>query len=145
MEKIVTLEHAKQHNLSHYFTGKPCRNGHVAKRQVSNRGCVVCSYNRVKQFEAVRKGTPWRRHQRMLKLYGMSPETFQQMIKNQKGRCLTCNKLCSDLHVDHCHLTGKVRGLLCGPCNRALGMIKDNPDTLSRMIKYLLPLSKLRL
>ena len=40
-------------------------------------------------------------------------------------------------HVDHDHITGKVRGLLCGSCNRALGLIKDNLETLVRLQKYL--------
>jgi hypothetical protein len=39
--------------------------------------------------------------------------------------------------VDHCHSTGRVRGILCGNCNTALGMVKDNPETLLAAVTYL--------
>lgn len=41
------------------------------------------------------------------------------------------------VHIDHCHGTGRVRGVLCGPCNRAIGLFKDNPATLWKAIVYL--------
>jgi hypothetical protein len=41
------------------------------------------------------------------------------------------------LNIDHCHTTGKVRGLLCDNCNKGLGLFKDNPDLLNNAVKYL--------
>lgn len=71
--------------------------------------------------------------------YGVSPEVFAAMLNGQGGRCAACP---SDgggrtLHIDHDHKTGKVRGLLCGPCNRALGSVRDEPATLRALADYL--------
>lgn len=73
--------------------------------------------------------------------YGITMEDYDSMLEAQGGVC----KICCDiptgrfkyLCVDHCHSTGKVRGLLCHNCNKALGMIKDDISRLRRMLSYL--------
>lgn len=75
-----------------------------------------------------------------MKSYGMTPEMYDEMLKDQQGRCAICATKPNDnryLSIDHCHTTGKIRGLLCNNCNAALGLAKDNPDTLRLMIYYL--------
>lgn len=74
---------------------------------------------------------------RRLQRYGVSPEEFDVMIKRQQGKCAICLKIDNKLHIDHCHTTGRVRGLLCGNCNRALGLLKDNTTFLAKAIEYL--------
>lgn len=70
--------------------------------------------------------------------YGINIETRCRMLEAQRGLCLICDiDITSQPHVDHCHTTGKVRGLLCGPCNRALGMMQDDPVRLIRAAEYL--------
>ena len=60
------------------------------------------------------------------------------MLSNQSGHCAICiNKDKRKLAVDHCHKTGKIRGLLCSNCNQGLGMFKDNLDFLGRARNYL--------
>ncbi len=60
------------------------------------------------------------------------------MLQDQKNSCLICNReLDQSACVDHCHTTGKVRGLLCRQCNMALGLLKDNIDSLENAINYL--------
>jgi hypothetical protein len=68
--------------------------------------------------------------------YGISEHDYQVMFTSQNGKCKLCN-IKAELHVDHCHTTGKVRGLLCGPCNRALGLFKDSIPVLINAIQYL--------
>lgn len=66
---------------------------------------------------------------------------YLHMLDQQQHQCAVCNDACStgkDLAVDHNHTTGKVRGLLCARCNRALGGFRDNLWLLSRAIEYLL-------
>jgi protein-arginine kinase activator protein McsA len=58
------------------------------------------------------------------------------MIAAQGGRCLICQEE-TKLHVDHCHETKKVRGLLCRECNTGLGKFKERVDLLERAIHYL--------
>lgn len=60
------------------------------------------------------------------------------MFREQAGLCQVCNlKLGEDVVVDHCHDTGKVRGLLHNGCNLALGMLGDDVDNLYRGMLYL--------
>lgn len=77
--------------------------------------------------------------ERNLKLrYKMTPKEYDEMAEKQDNSCLICNReTLGKLHIDHDHNTGKVRGLLCGSCNRGLGMFGDDPEILSRAIKYL--------
>lgn len=81
-------------------------------------------------------------------LYGIGIEDYDRMYEEQGGVCKICGATeaggrktgrgkMEGFYVDHCHDTGKVRGLLCIQCNRALGLIGDNVGTLSRMIEYL--------
>jgi hypothetical protein len=64
---------------------------------------------------------------------------YDAMVKAQDGRCAICTgkEENSSLHVDHCHETGRVRGLLCIRCNRGLGYFLDNPAFLKSAIEYL--------
>ncbi len=66
-------------------------------------------------------------------------EKYEQLHRRQKGACAICMeaKEVRQLSVDHSHKTGKVRGLLCGRCNRGLGMFEDNPDLLVIASDYL--------
>lgn len=79
--------------------------------------------------------------------YGMSKADREAKLDEQGGKCLTCS---ADIEfnglgspglnsavIDHCHTSGKVRGILCRCCNVALGNVKDNADTLRRLAAYL--------
>lgn len=72
-----------------------------------------------------------------MKSYGLTPAQHRAMIEKQRGMCAICENIMDAHHVDHCHDTGKVRGLLCGQCNQALGLFKDNQRSLARAIDYL--------
>ncbi len=85
--------------------------------------------------------------QRVLKKYGLTPEEYAAMLVAQGGVCAVCrraefavNKVHGTplrLTVDHCHETGRVRGLLCGNCNRAAGMLRDDPVLVRALAAYL--------
>lgn len=81
------------------------------------------------------------------RLYGITYDQYLKMLEDQKGGCAICQVplkahfgLESEYEVakiDHCHTTGKVRGLLCKRCNVSLGNFNDDPLVLSRAIDYL--------
>ena len=79
--------------------------------------------------------TDWQRK----KKYGISKEQVNDLRKRQDGKCAGClsNLLESKECVDHCHLTGSVRGILCNSCNLILGYAKDEVGILTRLISYL--------
>ena len=78
---------------------------------------------------------------RLLKKYGLTQADWEDMFKKQGSCCAACqtNVPGSPLgwHVDHNHLTGKVRGILCHHCNTILGRVKDNPAPLYALAHYL--------
>ncbi|MDJ0463322.1 endonuclease VII domain-containing protein [Streptomyces sp. H27-C3] len=68
--------------------------------------------------------------------YGMTEAERDDLISSQMGACSIC-LAAPAVHVDHCHETGRVRGVLCFNCNSAIGKLGDDPDTLRRAIAYL--------
>ena len=73
----------------------------------------------------------------MLTRYGITAQEYRVLYEAQEGLCLVCRSHHEVLHVDHCHDTNRVRGLLCGTCNRGLGLFYDNPELLQRAADYL--------
>jgi hypothetical protein len=70
--------------------------------------------------------------------YGLSREDYTKLLTLQNNRCAGCAREFTDTpHIDHDHLTGKIRGLLCKSCNLALGFVGDNKITLKQLIEYL--------
>ena len=87
------------------------------------------------------------RDQNLRKRYGIGVEEYKELFEKQNGNCAICGKHSSnvftkgkagfELCVDHCHETGKVRGLLCENCNTGLGKLQDNVEILRKAIDYL--------
>lgn len=92
-----------------------------------------CNNNELRNKNNPRKSKNWN----LKRTYGITVEDFDNMVVEQKGRCLICGEKPKKLFVDHCHKTQMVRALLCPPCNTVLGMVKENPHTLQMMIYFL--------
>ncbi len=81
-----------------------------------------------------------RRAHQLEKLYGISISEFNTILETQNGRCAICGSTTpgkNDWAVDHDHVTGLNRGILCHPCNLGLGSFKDNPTVLKNASHYL--------
>nr|WP_138958697.1 endonuclease VII domain-containing protein [Streptomyces sp. YIM 121038] len=68
--------------------------------------------------------------------YGLTEAQRDEMIAAQRGLCVICLKAPAE-HVDHCHETGRVRGVLCFNCNTAIGLLAEDTDAMSRAADYL--------
>lgn len=70
--------------------------------------------------------------------YGMTIEEHKLLLNSQNNECKICNKKLQRPNVDHCHSSGKVRGILCADCNHLLGNAHDSIDVLKSAIDYLI-------
>lgn len=95
----------------------------------------ACRRSRIKNPAATREAN-WRRHG-----INLSYEGYEALLVTQEYRCAVCGTHASDLNkalaVDHDHDTGKVRGLLCDSCNKAVGLLQDDPEIAMRIGLYL--------
>jgi hypothetical protein len=78
----------------------------------------------------------------MRKNYGIGFFEYDAMFEKQNGLCAICdapppNHHKKRLNIDHCHTSGRIRGLLCDACNRGIGLLKDSPDLMLKAISYL--------
>lgn len=71
------------------------------------------------------------------KKYGVSIEEYKQQCETRENVCDICATKTDTMHVDHNHKTSKVRGYLCGSCNRGIGLLKDSPEVLRLAAEYL--------
>lgn len=72
--------------------------------------------------------------------YGITPAVYEQIKTKQENLCAVCHKPPPEgkhLFVDHCHSTGRIRGLLCGRCNLGIGHFDDSPKLFLAVIEYL--------
>lgn len=97
-------------------------------------------------ISSTQAGKDYAWHWHLRNRYGITPERVEQMAKDQDGKCAICPAVLgapghdgkpSKVCVDHDHVTRKVRGLLCDPCNKALGQMQDDIPRLRAAIAYL--------
>jgi hypothetical protein len=72
--------------------------------------------------------------------YGVTKEFLIGIYEKHQGKCAICNEVPTSergLHIDHCHKTGAIRGLLCHGCNTGIGALKENPEIMLKAINYL--------
>jgi len=79
----------------------------------------------------------WCRKNHLLKKYKISEEDYDNLYKEQEGKCKICNVHYNSLVIDHNHNTNQVRSLLCDNCNTGIGMLKENIEIMKSAIEYL--------
>lgn len=153
-EKPETQFYKNRHISGHTKWCKACNNAAVRiwrKKNIEGCRAYLRRYYRANAEKIKAKGREDRaanpaKHKsaRRKRTFGISEDDFQKMLSGQSGACQICRFVFvvgagRELipHVDHCHKTGKVRGLLCTSCNKMLGFAKENLVSLERAIEYL--------
>ena len=109
-----------------------------------SNGCVECNRRRERAWRAADPARARKSAQigHLRYLYGIDVDEYNEMFARQGGRCAVCNELPLEggkrLGVDHDHMTGKIRGLLCARCNLTLGFVVDNPQLLASLANHIL-------
>lgn len=107
--------------------------------------CIECgTKDRLKRYHEQngKEKQKKRSFKNLMKQYGISVEYYEQERESQQFRCKIClahenTQPHKRLYVDHCHTTGKYRGLLCQKCNTGLGMFQDSVESLNKAIEYI--------
>ena len=109
--------------------------------------CKVCSLERRRKWNKknVERVRFYNIKAKLKRKFNVEIDVYDALIEKQGNLCAVCGNLetvrqnghIKSLAVDHNHGTGNIRGLLCNNCNRALGLLGDNPDILQKMIAYL--------
>ncbi len=105
----------------------------------SNRAYAAAHKAELNEHQRRRwKTNPKYREEKRARRYGISVQDYKIMLARQRGACAICRKKSEQtLCIDHCHKTGKVRGLLCRKCNIALGFYGDDPRLTRAATAYL--------
>lgn len=115
--------------------GPPCRACQGVLKYASSNKCVPCKRAAARKFQ----NTHFNRYgSHLYKRLGITMADYFALAEAQEWRCKICEKIPQTrMHLDHCHKTMRVRGLLCGTCNKGLGQFRDDPKLLEVAARYL--------
>ena len=117
-------------------------------KDTKQKYCKICAVKRVRKYRKAqpRLYTELQRNSQLQKTYGITLADYNKMLGQQNNVCAICQKpetsltklgRTKQLSVDHCHDTGKIRGILCTKCNWVIGFINEDTEALRRAIEYL--------
>jgi len=117
-------------DISKFYVDKNGKRTNSKCKECHKKACNIRWHSR----------TPIDRWASRAKMYGVEKEFLVGLYEKQDGKCAICGEISKSergLHVDHCHTTGMVRGLLCHGCNTGIGALKEDAEILSKAIDYL--------
>jgi hypothetical protein len=137
-------ERVAHHQKEEYKKRKKERQAYAHEYNKKNRAAITERKRRYRENmteEQRAKYLEGRRAASIMKRYGVSLDDYEAMLAAQGGTCALCsrtpeNERFKKLSIDHCHVTGRVRGLLCASCNHSLGKLGDTIERLKRAAAY---------
>ena len=109
-----------------------------------NPYCKQCRTITEKEYRSKPSAKKKQRNWKLKDTFGIDISQYDLLLESQNYKCAICGaketgtRWTKHFNVDHCHKTGRVRGLLCKPCNIMLGEAKDNPSILYKAADYLM-------
>ncbi len=139
--------YARERNSLRQYGPRKMTHGTLSGYDYHGCRCEACKFA-VKHYAHQRRPLTLeaRRRNYLRKAYGLTPEDIPRMMAAQYGRCPICNEelraygstgRSGYTHVDHDHVTGKVRGLVCNACNQGMGKFKDKAEYLEKAAAYI--------
>ena len=119
-EKYTTSRHCKPCRLEYAKQHRP--------KTKEARSAYMKAYN-LKNKDRIRDAKFQRK-------YGLTLTEYDLLWEKQGRKCYVCWATDRTFHLDHCHKTNKVRGILCSQCNHAIGLFQDNPNHMRRAADY---------
>jgi hypothetical protein len=133
MMKLKTCSSCKQtKDIAEWYPSSLAKSSYCKK--CSNEKAVKTRKRNRTQAVIDRERAGW-----LKRVYDITVDEYEAMLNKQGGMCAICgaSEGARRLHVDHDHNTGKLRGILCGNCNRGLGQFNDSPEKLMLAYSYL--------
>lgn len=119
---------------------KPLSEFHKNKKSKDGLSSYCKSCSSIYGKEWLKQNWEKRRASNLKYYYNIDFKNFEKLRLNQNNCCAICKNVLLDekhTHLDHCHLSNKIRGILCNHCNRGLGAFKDSPELLQSAQAYL--------
>lgn len=119
----------------------PCNAEYYNKKRAENREAYNASQREYRKNTPTEKRRADRKRYHLMQAYGITVEQYEEMYEKQERCCAICKdelpKHGKNVHVDHCHETGNVRGILCSRCNTGIGQLRHDPRIIEAAITYL--------
>lgn len=116
----------------------PCHRSHNRKNYITHNEQAKRRAHRANNKPAYKL---WKFKWQLKNRYGLEHETYLELLSSQGGGCAICGSIKTankmSLAVDHCHKSGRIRGILCDSCNVGISRFKDDPSKLLAAIEYL--------
>ena len=150
--RLNVLEKIGKHSAGNYIYLCECdcgnqvevRGGSLTSGNTKSCGCYsaeIAKERLTKHGLSSKENYDYHRELHLQRKYGLSYDEYHAMLDAQNNECAICGyefgQKKGDIHVDHDHKTGDVRGLLCTHCNRGLGFFKDNAESLINAANYI--------